>query len=823
MKRMFTGISLKTALFAFTFIVTGLAVGLVGSFSFYQGRQAVNDVALQLRGEISERILEHVQEFLGQPHAINQANARALSTGLIAVDDQAALAARFADQIQLYDSVSSIYFGNILGGLANSGREPEGDSRYVILTDDFQAGTFRKFALDDHETPGRELTTFPNFDARTRPWFVQARDQESPVWNAPYILFTGQDMAMAASRPVQDAQGAFLGVVSVDIFLSHLSHFLQSLRIGATGQAFILDTSGNLVANSNGEKLISDAGSGAQGRLHGLDSDNPLIRQTVRRLQHRFGGLDKIYGSQQMDIEINGERIFTQVSTLPVEPTDEWLVVVAIPEKDFMARVSSTNRMLLLLTGGSLVVALLVGALLSGRIVHPIAELKTAAEKLSQGEEAAPIRGAGFSEVQSLNESFNKMARNLSNAIVDLRRELHERKQAEAERDKVKSQLLHAQKMQSLGVLAGGIAHDFNNILQTLAGNLQMLLASKPADDPDSRRLNVMATSADRATRLVRQLLLFSRKVETSPASLDLNQEIRNAVSLLEHTIPRMVEITVHPGEGLWPIHADPAQVEQVLLNLGSNAADAMPHGGRLVITTSNLVAGESARKATEHLPAGRYVTLAVMDNGSGMDATTQTQIFDPFFTTKEIGRGTGLGLASVYGIVKAHGGHIHCSSVLGLGTTFTIHWPAMPDSSTVVMTPTTEEDDSGFKSGDDETILVVDDEEYVRELSVEALEMSGYKILEAASAEEALDIYTRHGKSIALVMLDLSMPGMGGHQCLRELLRLNPKVKVLVASGFSSKGQAHEVLQAGAAGFIAKPHPIKKLLAKVREVLHGA
>lgn len=822
MKRMFTGISLQTALFAFTFIVTGLAVGLVGSFSFYKGRQAVNDVALQLRMEISGHIMEHVRAFLDVPHAINQANARALSTGLLPVDDQAALAERFADQIHLFDSVSSVYFGNVHGGLANSGREPGDDALYVILTDDFQAGTFRKFALDDQGNRGQELTSFPDFDARTRPWFVQARDRGESVWNEPYILFTGQDMAMAASRPVHDARGAFLGVVSVDIFLSHLSSFLQSLRIGSTGQAFILDTSGNLVASSNGESLITDDGSGALSRLRGVDSKAPLIQQVVGRLQVRFGDLAAFHGSQRLDIKVNGERVFAQVSAVPVEPAGRWLVVVAIPERDFMAGVASANWALLFLTAGSLAVALLVGALLSGRIVRPIAELRTAAEKLSRGEEASPIQGFGFSEVQSLNESFNKMAGNLSRAILDLRQELHERKQAEEERDKVKDQLLHARKMQSLGVLAGGIAHDFNNILQTLGGNLQMLLASRPADDPDSRRLNIMATSVDRAARLVRQLLLFSRKAESSPTRVDLNQEVRNAVSLLEHSIPRMIEIVRHPGEGLWPIHVDPAQVEQVILNLCSNAADAMPHGGRLVITTSNLVAGESSGQSSKHLPAGRYVTLAVMDTGSGMDAATQAQIFDPFFTTKEIGRGTGLGLASVYGIVTAHGGHIRCSSVLGLGTTFTIHWPAMPDSGNTDMPPVAGEEDSEAGPGGEETILVVDDEEYVRELSVEALKMSGYTILEAANGEEALDIYARHGGSIALVMLDLSMPGMGGHQCLRELLRLNPRVKVLVASGFSSQGQAHEVLRAGAAGFIAKPHPIKKLLAKVREVLRG-
>jgi len=241
-----------------------------------------------------------------------------------------------------------------------------------------------------------------------------------------------------------------------------------------------------------------------------------------------------------------------------------------------------------------------------------------------------------------------------------------ERKQAEEERE-----LLQAQKMESMGILAGGVAHDFNNLLQTMGGNIQFLLMNKHKHHPDADRLKAVARSIDRASQLVRQLLLFSRKAEFQRRRMDLNHVVGNAAMILERAIPRMVDIELHLEDGLWPINADFVQIEQVLLNLGVNAANAMSDGGRLVIKTSNVVLDEDFVRTHVGANRGDHVLLSVSDTGKGMDKETLAHIFDPFFTDKEVDKNTGLGLASVYGIVVGHGGYIQCISESGQGTTF--------------------------------------------------------------------------------------------------------------------------------------------------------
>ena len=297
---------------------------------------------------------------------------------------------------------------------------------------------------------------------------------------------------------------------------------------------------------------------------------------------------------------------------------------------------------------------------------------------------------------------------------------------------------------------------------------------------------------------------------------VELNHIVEQARKILERTIPKMVDITIQTGGRLWTVMADPVQVEQVLLNLGTNASDAMPDGGKLVIETENVTLDEDY--ANNHLgaQAGRYVLMTISDAGHGMDRETTQKIFEPFFTTKEIGKGTGLGLASVYGIVKAHGGYIMCYSEVGVGTTFKIYWPAIErsdtdDSKDLIAKP---------PEGGSETILVVDDEENIRDFASQVLTKFGYKALTASSGEEALNIYSGKPKEIDLVLLDIGMPGMGGHKCLQELLKLDPKQKVIIASGYSINGQVKKSIEAGSAGFVGKPYQVFDLLNKVREVL---
>ncbi len=379
-------------------------------------------------------------------------------------------------------------------------------------------------------------------------------------------------------------------------------------------------------------------------------------------------------------------------------------------------------------------------------------------------------------------------------------------------------QLQQARKMEAIGILAGGVAHDFNNILQVINGYTQLLTLEKSETDPDHAKLREIEKAVAHAAQLVRQLLTFSRKAESKTVSLDLNKEITDVRKILERALPKMIDINLHLGRGLSPVTADPVQIEQMLLNLGTNAADAMPDGGTLVIETENITLNDDYLNTHAGARAGEYVLLSISDTGQGMDKDIVEHIFEPFFTTKEFGKGTGLGLASVYGIVKSYGGYISCYSEVGRGTTFKIYLPA-------AQKPATPEEKDAVPvppRGGTETILLVDDEESIREFASAVLERFGYRVLTGASGEEALAVIAQAGGTIALIILDLGMPGMGGHKCLQEIRKDNPSAKVLIASGYSINGQVKKSLETGAAGYIGKPYQINTLLQKVREILDG-
>jgi two-component system cell cycle sensor histidine kinase/response regulator CckA len=384
------------------------------------------------------------------------------------------------------------------------------------------------------------------------------------------------------------------------------------------------------------------------------------------------------------------------------------------------------------------------------------------------------------------------------------------------EKKKLEAQLQQAQKMEAIGTLAGGIAHDFNNILQAISGYTQILLMEKEASDPDFEKLEAVEKSAQRASDLTKQLLIFSRKVESKLRPIDLKREIEQVSKMLKRTIPKMINIELHLAENLKIINADPAQIEQIMMNLGVNAMDAMPNGGRLIFETENVILDEQYCKTHLGAKPGRYVKLSISDTGHGMDKETIEHIFDPFYTTKETGKGTGLGLAMVYGIVKSHNGYIMCYSEPDEGTIFKIYFPVIEKETERVES---EEEKVHIKGGK-ETILLVDDEEAIRELGKNILTRFGYTVLMVSDGETALEVYREKKEKISLVILDIIMPGMGGRECLKKLFKMNPKLKVIIASGYSINGSTKEALEAGAKGFIGKPYNINQMLKAVREAL---
>jgi nitrogen-specific signal transduction histidine kinase len=387
-----------------------------------------------------------------------------------------------------------------------------------------------------------------------------------------------------------------------------------------------------------------------------------------------------------------------------------------------------------------------------------------------------------------------------------------------SERRSLEDHLRQAQKMEGIGQLAGGIAHDFNNLLTAIGGRCYLVLKQLEPDNPLRRDLEIIQGAAQRAARLTHQLLAFSRKQILEPRLLDLNAMVADIEPLLQRLIGEDIEVTMDLGSELGRVKADPGQVEQVLMNLAVNARDAMPQGGRLTLQTADVILDEAYARVHTGVEPGRYVRLAVGDTGHGMDETTRARIFEPFFTTKEIGKGTGLGLATVYGIVKQSHGHIAVDSEPGQGATFKIYLPsvdALPSADAPV------EAKRGSTRGS-ETVLIVEDDELLRGLARDILAAQGYSVLVAASPMNALQVAAEHQTPIHLLLSDVVMPQMNGKQLADRLLAGRPDLKVLFMSGYlDSVIVQHGVLEPGV-HFLHKPFTPAGLSSKIRDVLES-
>jgi signal transduction histidine kinase/ActR/RegA family two-component response regulator len=403
--------------------------------------------------------------------------------------------------------------------------------------------------------------------------------------------------------------------------------------------------------------------------------------------------------------------------------------------------------------------------------------------------------------------------RDLQQANEELQREMHERRSTEEALRRSEEQLRQSQKLEAIGLLAGGVAHDFNNLLTVILSYCSALLEAPNLDELSRGDLMEIQLAGRRASDLTRQLLAFSRQQVLDPTILDLNGAIADLEKMLRRMLGEDVELALQLGPDLWSTKADKGQLEQIVMNLVVNARDAMPNGGRLTIAPANAELAET--RACEHLGVepGRYIALTISDTGVGMDRTTRAHAFEPFFTTKERGRGTGLGLSTVFGIVKQSGGSISLESEPGVGTTFKIYLPRVigdtRDSRPAVAGPT----------AGSETILLVEDEVQVRQVIGRVLRQAGYSLLEADHPAEALKVAASHRGDIDLLVTDVVMPAMNGRQLADQVLGLRPKARVLFMSGYTND----VVLRHGAldsVGFLQKPVTPESLLRKIREVL---
>ncbi|MFM8395157.1 MAG: ATP-binding protein [Acidobacteriota bacterium] len=383
------------------------------------------------------------------------------------------------------------------------------------------------------------------------------------------------------------------------------------------------------------------------------------------------------------------------------------------------------------------------------------------------------------------------------------------------DKKRLESQLLRAQRMESIGTLAGGIAHDLNNVLSPILTATE-LLQMRTSDEGTLRLLNIIHTNAQRGGEMIRQVLSFARGVDGDYSQLQPNHLIREIVKILTDIFPKNIEISFSLNPNLWYVNGDATQLHQVLMNLCVNARDAMPDGGKLRIEAENIEVDEHYARMNVEAKPGCYVRLLVQDNGSGIPAEILDKIFDPFFTTKKPGQGTGLGLSTAAGILRSHGGFVNVYSELNKGTHFTIYLPAS-QSQQVVSPPPTHVD---LPVGHGELILVVDDEESIREVARETLQTFGYKVITANDGTDALAQFATHRHEIRLVITDMMMPFMDGPATIRALRKLDPEALVIATSGLKANARHAEIAQLSVNGFLSKPYTAETLIRTIATVL---
>jgi two-component system, sensor histidine kinase ChiS len=793
-----------------------VAVGLTGYLSFRNGQKAVNELANQLLQEVNSRISQHLKNYLETPYRINKINEDMINLGLLDLRDPAILERYFWLQMKQFDSVTFIGFGNNQGGFVTTIRQYDG-SLFFEFNENFVAGNYYTYLADPEGNRQTLLRVRPNYDARQRPWYKAAVVAGKPTRSKIYTYFTKQDLGMSTSQPLYDQNGELQGVIAADLGLSQIGKFLQTLKIGKSGQTFIIERDGLLVASSTSEKPFIREKDNNIKRFAASESQQPLIRATAQYITQKYGNFPNIKNDMKLSFYIKGAKYFVEVVPISDQKGIDWLGTVVVPEADFMEEINANTRSTIVLCIIALCVAILVGIFTARWVIEPILALNNAAKEIAKGDWDKTVNIERSDELGELAKSFNVMGIQLKESFQKLEHQNEELQRL----DKLKDEFL------------ANTSHELRTPLNGIIGLAESLIngVAGPISETGKANLVMIASSGRRLANLVNDILDFSKlryqniELQIKPISL---REIVEIVLTLSRPLvlgKKNLNLVNQIPPNFPLIAADENRLQQIFLNLIGNAIKFTTEGK---ITVSGNVMNDS-------------VEITVSDTGIGISEEKFDRIFESFeqadgSTAREYG-GTGLGLAVTKQLVELHGGIISISSQIGVGSQFTftlpifqghsseivsaLSSPKIPESSSIKTETITNvmeisPKNNGFK------IMIVDDEPINLQVLVNHLSLENYAITQATNGIEALEIMEK-GFRPDLILLDVMMPKMTGYEVTKKIRQMwqASELPVLLLTAKNRVSDLVAGFDAGANDYLTKPVEKDELLARIRTHLN--
>jgi len=713
----------------------------------------------------------------------------------------------FFDQMAIYPHFAGIYFGTPEGDFFDVRRSrihtPDGFRTKIIRHPEGVRQVDLVYRDANLKLIEREKDPSDRYDPRIRPWYKKAKRLEDIVWTDPYVFFTSQKPGITIAGPVYENDKNFKGIVGVDIRIDQLSTFIGKLRIGKNGKAFLLNHNKDVVAFPDLTKITRpNALSPGKTRLVKINEiDDVLSRKAFEAVNWETDANGQLIIEDPLFAKFENEGKIFNVMFVPFSDRQwPWLIGVYLPEDDYLGEIKANRMFNIFVTIAISIMTTFIALIMARGIIKPIADLE---------HESRAIRNHEFDSLNEVN-SLYKEIQDTADSFACMKESLISYEQEKA---KLEKQVRHSQKMEAIGTLAGGVAHDFNNILYPILGYTEMALDEVSEGSPARENLNEIMTAAQRARKLVEQILTFSRLDHQGRIPLKIHRAVKEALNLLRATLPATIEVVQRIDENCGPVLADPTQIQQVVMNLCTNAFHAMQdHGGTLIVGL------EEIQIASEDLPGSQepvtYVKLTVADTGYGMSKDVLERIFEPYFTTKKVGEGTGMGLAVVHGIIKGYDGDIQVYSEPGNGTTFNVYLPRIyKDAKTDGRTPVK------IEKGD-ERILLVDDEDQIARMLEQMLASLGYRVRAVSDPIEALEIFENTPQAFDLVITDMTMPKITGDLLARELMKIRPEIPVILCTGFSKLIDEDRAQKIGIRRLIMKPVIKSEIAGAIREAL---